>query len=480
MTDIELRMTEAQWTLLSDHLFPGDLDEHGAVVLAGVAHTANGIRLIAREVLLARDRVDYVAGQRGYRMLTADFVHAAVDRAAEEHLAYIAVHCHGGTTSVALSDDDRQSQQRGYPAILDILNGSPVAGAVFASKACAADVWFPGRTRDSLDRVVVSGAARLVLTPSHAPRNRTTAGRYERQALLFGAAGQDILRHATVVVAGLGGVGSILVELLARLGVGHLILIDDDIVEASNLPRLLGSVRRDAMVWLTDEKRPAWVRRRGRALASSKVRVATRAARRANPDCQVIGIRGDVADADVARRLTHADYLFLAADTFRARLVCNAIAFQYGIPGVQLGAKVRVRPADGSVTDVYSVVRPFGPEQGCLWCNDLIPPARLAEEAVSSEQRAAQKYVEDDEVAAPSVISLNAVAAAHAVNDFLMHLVGLRTEPDVDYLRFLPLTGDIEATTPRRNPGCTECGDDTRSRRARGDTRSLPTIHRSI
>jgi molybdopterin/thiamine biosynthesis adenylyltransferase len=273
-------------------------------------------------------------------------------------------------------------------------------------------------------------------------------------------------------------VGSILVELLARLGVGHLILIDDDIVETTNLPRLLGSVRRDAMGWLTHESRPGWVRRLGRRLSSSKVRVATRAARRANPDCHVTGIIGDVADADVARRFTYADYLFLAADTFRARLVCNAIAFQYGVPGVQLGAKVRVRPADGSVCDVYSVVRPFGPDHGCLWCNNLIPPARLAEEAVSSEQRAAQRYVEDDDVAAPSVISLNAVAAAHAVNDFLMHIVGLRKTPAIDYLRFLPLTGEIEATTPRRSPGCTECGDGTRSRRARGDSRSLPTIGR--
>jgi hypothetical protein len=168
--------------------------------------------------------------------------------------------------------------------------------------------------------------------------------------------------------------------------------------------------------------------------------------------------------------------MFLAADTFRARLVVNAIAFQYGIPGVQVGAKVKVRAADGAVTDVYSVVRPFGPEHGCLWCNHLIPPARLAEEAMSNEQRRVQRYVEDDAVIAPSVITLNTVAAAHAANEFMFYVTGLpRDHAGTDYVRFLPITSEFEMTMPRRDPACPECGDTTGSRRGRGGSRPLPT-----
>lgn len=44
---------------------------------------------------------------------------------------------------------------------------------------------------------------------------------------------------------GLGGAGTLLTEGLARLGVGHLILIDDDTVKESNLPRLAGPDQRD-------------------------------------------------------------------------------------------------------------------------------------------------------------------------------------------------------------------------------------------
>lgn len=479
MKRVELRMTAEQWDEVSAHLFPGDDDEHGAVILAGVAEIAGGLRLIAREVLPARDGIDYVAGERGYRMLTAAFVADAIDRAEDLGLAYIAVHCHGGTTTVGLSPDDRRSHARGYPALLDILGGAPVVGAVFATAAAAADVWLPDRSVLHLDRVVVSGACRMLLTPQPLSRPGSTDARYARQVLLFGDDGQELLRNATVAVVGLGGIGSIVVELLARLGVGHLVIVDDDVVDVTNLPRLLGATRLDAAEWLTRPSRPAVFQRLGRRLARRKVRVARRAIKRANPSCRVTAITGDVASDDVANRLTGADYIFLAADTYRARLVCNAVAFQYGIPGIQLGAKVRARRDDGALIDVYSVIRPFGPARSCLWCNSLIPPARLAEEAVSTEQRRRQRYVEDDTIDAPSVITLNAVAAAHGVDDFLFHIVGL-SDVEPEYVRFLPLTNEVERTVPRRDPACPECGADPASRCAMGDARSLPTTGRTM
>lgn len=53
------------------------------------------------------------------------------------------------------------------------------------------------------------------------------------------------------------------------------------------------------------------------------------------------------------------------------------------------------------------------------WCNELSPPAKLQEEATSAEQRRRQRYVDDDEIPAPSAITLNAVANAHAADDYL-------------------------------------------------------------
>ena len=81
---------------LQRHLFPGDDDEHGAVILAGTCESDRGLRLVARELHLAKDGVDYVPGKRGYRMLKAEFIQSKILRARDRRLAYLAIHNHGG------------------------------------------------------------------------------------------------------------------------------------------------------------------------------------------------------------------------------------------------------------------------------------------------------------------------------------------------------------------------------------------------
>src|SRR5436190_10711807 len=64
-------------------------------------------------------------------------------------------------------------------------------------------------------------------------------GRYSRQTVLpqVGRAGQEKLRSATVVIAGVGALGSSMAEILARAGVGMLRLVDRDYLELHNLQR---------------------------------------------------------------------------------------------------------------------------------------------------------------------------------------------------------------------------------------------------
>src|SRR3712207_1578707 len=96
MTSWSLRMPAELADQLMDHLFPGDGDEHGAVIGATVVQTKRGTRLLARRLYLARDGIDYIPGKRGYRMLTATFVRDRVADCAREGLTYLAIHCHGG------------------------------------------------------------------------------------------------------------------------------------------------------------------------------------------------------------------------------------------------------------------------------------------------------------------------------------------------------------------------------------------------
>ncbi len=118
--------------------------------------------------------------------------------------------------------------------------------------------------------------------------------------------------------------------------------------------------------------------------------------------------------------------------------------------------------------------RPVAPGEGCLWCNELIDPVRLQEEGMSDGELRANRYL-DAAIAQPSVIALNAVGAAHAVNDFLFYITGLmRPNASTDYMRHFARCRQTSLIAPRSDPACTECGPAQHSRLGRGDTRRLP------
>jgi len=476
VTNSTLLLPESVRNRLWAHLFPGDGDEHGAVLTAGVARSERGLRLLGRDLFLAEDGVDYVAGQHGYRMLRADFIRRAVMDCRDRQLCYIAVHNHGGDQSVGFSPDDMASHERGYPALLDIIGGLPVGALVIAPNAVAGDIWLRQGQRVELDETRILGASIQRLYPNPPARPPGRAPAYDRQARLFGDRGQDLLRHAKVGVIGAGGVGSLVIEQLAQLGVGWLLVTDPDRIDITNLPRVVGSTRFDARTWLTDPRRPEWLRRIGRRVAARKVDIAERVARRANPDCHIEMVAGDITEAAVARRFADCDYLFLAADGMQARLVFNALVHQYLIPGVQMGAKIVPDKATGEILDVFSVSRPVSPDRGCLWCSGFISPAGLQREAASPAERRAQNYVNEPDVVAPSVITLNATAASHATNDFLFSYIGLTDgTASRDYFRIRPKGRTVVFDEPRTDEDCPECGMGPGSRRAMGDARQVPT-----
>jgi molybdopterin/thiamine biosynthesis adenylyltransferase len=460
---------------LGAHLFPADRDEHAAIIGAGLAETPGGTILLARDVILARDGIDYVPGQRGYRMLTGQFVTEQILRCRAAGLVYLAIHNHGGDDRVDFSEDDLASQQRGYPALLDILEG-PVGALVFASNAMAGRLWLAAdRVEEILEARVLDTSIQW-LRPAPRSVSRRRAAAYDRQARLFGDRGQDLLSRLTVGIIGAGGAGSLLVEYLARLGIGRFVIIDPERLDPTNVPRVTGATSWDAMTLLRNESLPGWIQRLGERLATPKVRLMRRLIRRANPSARVVTLKADFVDDPIARQVLGCDYLFLAADSMQARLVFNAIVHAYLIPGVQVGAKIPVDKETGEVGSVFATSRIVTPSAGCLWCNGLITRAGLQREAETQAERRAQRYVDEPGVVAPSVITLNAKAAAQAANDFLFTVTGLVDDgARADYVRYIPRERAVKYERPRRDPECPHCGAGPESLFARGDAATLPT-----
>jgi hypothetical protein len=421
------------WGTLTGHLFIG-LGEQGAVLLAEQVPGPRGPRLLVRHVILAEDGVDYVPGTTGFRALAPHFVRDCALLAHSKGLVYIAVHNHGGFDHVGFSVIDLASHERGYPALVQ-LTGNPIAGLVLTPGSAAGDIWLPGGDRTELAELVIPGRRLVRLRPE--PATSTAADdRWDRQARVFGDAGQNIFSQMRVAVVGLGGAGSLITEFIARLGVGHLILIDADIVTVDNLPRLVAAEQYD--------------------IGLPKTTIAARNARRANADVYVDEFILEVQHRDAQAALRLCDFIFLAADSNAARHFVNKIVEEQLIPGVQVGVKVPVE-IDGTIGRIHTAVRPLVPGNGCLRCNGLINATELALDMAPADVRRAARYV--DEVPAPSVIALNAVAVAEAVNSFMLGATGLLADDDAPYVITFPRQADVQLHSPRRDIACSYCGE---------------------
>ncbi len=472
---VSLTIDKQLFDKLLAHLFPGDGDEHAAVIAAGIAETPRGTRLLARDLFLAKDGIDFVPGKRSYRLLTADFVVERSDYCAAENLCYLSVHCHGGTDTVDFSADDLASNERGYHALLDITNGGPVGALVFAHNAVAGDIW-TRQGRRALSSTTVVGPRIQKFYPSPAKWPPKADPLYQTHARLFGDVGQFILSNLKVGIIGLGGGGSLLNEWLARLGVGHIVAVDFDRIDYSNLPRIVGANWWDALQPLGMSKNPV-LQNIAKRFARHKVHIANRVAKQANQKIRYDAVVGNVVDQPIAQLLADVDFLFLASDTTQSRMIFNALVQQYLIPGGQVGAKVEVDPKTNKVTEIHvasRVVLPY-PGGGCLECNNLISPERLRLEQLSQYERRKQRYVDVEEVKEPSVVTLNALSAAQVANDLMMMFTGLYndTTPMNHIVNFVR-ERTLYPIEPETHVNCLDCSDNQKSRRARGDRARLP------
>ncbi|TWP33748.1 molybdopterin-synthase adenylyltransferase MoeB [Leekyejoonella antrihumi] len=175
--------------------------------------------------------------------------------------------------------------------------------------------------------------------------------RYSRHLLLpeIGEDGQRRLRAARVLVVGAGGLAAPVLLYLAAAGVGHLTVIDDDVVDVSNLQRQV--IHRDV------------------DLGQSKVVSAARAVRELNPDVTVDTVQHRL-DADRALLLfADHDLVVDTTDNFATRYLVNDACVVLGLPLVW-GS---IHRFDGQATvwwagegPCYRCVFPYAPPPGTV------------------------------------------------------------------------------------------------------------------
>lgn len=152
--------------------------------------------------------------------------------------------------------------------------------------------------------------------------------RYSRHILLppVGIDGQQKLLDARVLIIGLGGLGSPVAMYLAASGVGHLVIVDRDRVELSNLQRQI--------VHSTE------------TVGEDKVASAQASLHRLNPDIRVTIFNKTLEAEALAEQVKLADAVVDACDNFATRFGLNRLCVEYKKPLIS-GAVIRL---EGQVT----------------------------------------------------------------------------------------------------------------------------------
>jgi molybdopterin/thiamine biosynthesis adenylyltransferase len=176
--------------------------------------------------------------------------------------------------------------------------------------------------------------------------------RYSRQIFLpeIDIDGQNRLLNASVVLFGLGGLGSPVGIYLASSGVGELVLVDPDVVELSNLQRQI--------VHMND------------SLGQQKVESAARTLRALNPEVRIRSYSRQLTAGDLEAVIRSADVVVDGTDNFTARLAINGACVRARKPLVS-AAVVRM---EGQVS-VYRLDRTDAPCYECLY-HDIAEPAK--------------------------------------------------------------------------------------------------------
>ena len=159
--------------------------------------------------------------------------------------------------------------------------------------------------------------------------------RFERTELLLGKDAMDILEKSHVAIFGIGGVGGYVCEALARSGIGHFDLIDNDTVSITNINRQI--IALDSTV------------------GKAKTEVMKERILQINPNA-VVEIHNCFYLPDTRDKFdfTKYDYVVDAVDTVTAKLDIIMACDQYHIPIISaMGAGNKLNPAAMEVADIY-------------------------------------------------------------------------------------------------------------------------------
>lgn len=296
--------------------------------------------------------------------------------------------------------------------------------------------------------VAVTDRPILIYTPALQDSSNVALA---RQAAAFGVPFANKLRSLRAAVVGLGGTGSPTATLLARSGVGELILIDPDTLEESNLNRVRGAARSD--------------------VGAHKAQVLARYISSLGLETGVTAASCHVDSPEGVDALASCDLIFGCTDDQIGREVLNISTYSYAQPYIDVGlggqlaqnaaGQPYLRYHHGRISTVL-------PEAGeCLFCQGVLNEQwirrdyALRENPNISSEEAHERYLEGGAEHAPGVGPFTSATADFGVATLFDLVAPYRKFPgelrwDAFSIDFVKMA--IESRRPRNDTQCPYCG----------------------
>jgi hypothetical protein len=297
-----------------------------------------------------------------------------------------------------------------------------------------------GRPAERLDRVTVVGDDLVFYADPHGGgKSPAVSAALQRTAQTFGTGTVERLRQLSIAVVGCSGTGSQVVEQLGRLGVGELVLVDPEMIGPENLNRITGARKTDVGRLKVD------------VLGSSVEQMGT--------GTHIVRLPMTLSEREAIHRVAACDAAFGCMDSLEGRDVLNRLCVYYGLAYVDLGVGL-VADGEGGIERVAGAVHYLTPDGSSLLSRGVYTAEDLAAEAMRRadpahyEDLRREKYIRGvAEGETPAVISVNALVAAFAVNEFLARLHPYRLDPNAESARWqISLEGGVFAAAPGGPP----------------------------
>jgi hypothetical protein len=419
--EVVLRLTGKQHAELKAHLFPGDGREAVAVALCGRrAGRARHCLTIRTIVPIPYDQCQVRTPDR--ITWSTQSLRPLIEEAAKRGLAILKIHSHPGGFD-KFSDFDDRSDRDLFTSIHgwmddDLPHASAVMlpdGRVFA-RAVSASGAFTSVSLVSVVSYDLNFWRILGATPEIPEFAR-------RHAQIFGSGTTSMLSRLSVAVVGCSGTGSPVVEQLARLGVGKLVLVDPDVVEEKNLNRILNATIEDART------------------GTPKVEVMKRAIARMGLQTEALAFDRDLADPEVVKAIAECDVVFGCMDSVDGRHLLNRLAVFYLLPYFDIGVKLEA-DGQGGVDQICGTVHYLQPDGSSLLSRGTYTIEQVRAAALKRADPEAyrdqlqSKYIVGVREERPAVISVNLLFASLGVNEFLARLHPYRDDSNRNFATY--------------------------------------------